>query len=284
MNRRAVSRAERRVTTAFAVTVVAALALAVVYWRGGQPQAEGTLLAAALGGLAYGIVTWAHWAMPSETVVEEREELASTEAERRALVDDLVVGTERIGRRGLLGRMLGAAVAALGVAATFPVRSLGPAPGDSLRRTAWRRGSRLVTGDGRPVTTQDLEVGGVVTVFPEGSAGRPDSQTLLIRLAPDELRPRPGREDWAPEGHVAYSKICTHAGCPVGLYEAQSHLLLCPCHQSTFEVTDGARPVFGPAPRSLPQLALEVDPDGFLRARGDYDEPVGPGYWDWERS
>ena len=274
------SRAERRVAAAFAVTVVAALALAVVYWRGGQPQAEGILLGLALGGLAYGIVTWAHVAMPSGPVVGEREELGSPEAVRRAFTENLAAGAEQIGRRRLLGRMLGAGVGALGLAALFPVRSLGPSPGGSLRRTAWRRGSRLVTGDGRPVTTQDLEVGGVITVFPDGHAGRADSQTLLIRVAPGELRPRPGREDWAPEGYVAYSKICTHAGCPVGLYQASSHLLLCPCHQSTFDVVDGARPVFGPATRSLPQLALEVDSAGFLQARDDYDEPVGPGYWE----
>jgi ubiquinol-cytochrome c reductase iron-sulfur subunit len=274
------SRAERRVATAFATTVVAALGLAVVYWQGGQPQAEGILLALALAGLAYGIVTWAHTAMPSDVVIGEREELASTDAERRAFADDLVAGAERIGRRSLLGRMLGAAVGALGIAAFFPIRSLGPSPGDSLRRTAWRRGSRLVTEDGQPVTVSDLEVGGVVTVFPEGHADQPDSQTLLIRMRPDDLRPRAGREDWTPDGHVAYSKICTHAGCPVGLYQAGSHLLLCPCHQSTFDVADGARPVFGPATRSLPQLALDVDPTGVLRARGDYDEPVGPGYWE----
>ena len=261
------------------VSPVAALALAVVYWRGGQPQAEGALLAVALGGLAYGIITWAHVGMPAGSVVGEREGLSSAVSDRRAFAEDLDAGTEQIGRRGLLGRMLGAALGALGLAALFPIRSLGPAPGDSLRRTAWRRGSRLVTGDGRPINVSELEAGGVVTVFPEGHAGRADSQTLLVRVAPGELRPRPGRDDWAPEGYVAYSKICTHAGCPVGLYQARFHLLLCPCHQSTFDVLDGARPIFGPATRSLPQLALEIDSAGFLRARGDYDEPVGPGYW-----
>ena len=114
--------AERRVATAFAVTIAAALALAVVYWRGGQPQAEGVLLAVALGGLAYGIVTWAHVGMPTGEVVGEREDLASADPERRGFTDDLEAGTERIGRRGLLGRMLGAAVGALGLAAGCAVR------------------------------------------------------------------------------------------------------------------------------------------------------------------
>ena len=271
---------ERRVAIAFCTTMLAALGLAAVYWRGGQPQAEGTLLAVALGGLAYGIVTWAYGSMPMEPATGEREELASEEPERRAFVADLEAGKEQIGRRRLLGRLLAAALGALGVAALFPVRSLGPSPGRSLLRTAWRRGSRLVTAEGRLVRVGDLEVGGVLTVFPEGHAGRADSQTLLIRVDPSDLRPRTGREDWAPGGHVAYSKICTHAGCPVGLYEATTHELLCPCHQSTFDALDGARPVFGPATRSLPQLALVEGEDGYLHAQGDYEEPVGPGFWE----
>ena len=78
---------------------------------------------------------------------------------------------------------------------------------------------------------------------------------------------------------IAYSKICTHVGCPVGLYQADTHELLCPCHQSTFDVLDGARPRFGPATRSLPQLPLAVDGDGFLTAQSDFTEPVGPGFW-----
>jgi ubiquinol-cytochrome c reductase iron-sulfur subunit len=102
---------------------------------------------------------------------------------------------------------------------------------------------------------------------------------VLVRVEASRLRPRPGRETWAPEGNVAYSKICTHVGCPVGLYQAPTHELVCPCHQSTFDVLDGARPKFGPATRSLPQLPLAVDQEGFLVAQGDFDEPVGPGYW-----
>jgi ubiquinol-cytochrome c reductase iron-sulfur subunit len=271
---------EGRAAAGFGLTVAAAAGLIGVYLQGGQPQAEGALLALALGGLGYGIVTWAHGAMPTGHVTGKREELASEEPERRGFIADLEAGKEQIGRRKLLGRLLAAALGALGVAALFPVRSLGPSPGRDLRRTAWRKGSRLVTADGRLVRAGDLEVGGVLTVFPEGHAGRADSQTLLIRVDGERLRPREGRADWAPGGHVAYSKICTHAGCPVGLYEASSHQLLCPCHQSTFDVLDGARPVFGPATRSLPQLALTESEDGFLRARGDYEEPVGPGFWE----
>jgi ubiquinol-cytochrome c reductase iron-sulfur subunit len=98
-------------------------------------------------------------------------------------------------------------------------------------------------------------------------------------VEPGLLQPVKGRETWSPQGFVAYSKICTHAGCPVGLYQAQLHELLCPCHQSNFDVLSGARPLFGPAAVALPQLPLRITPDGFLAATGDFSEPVGPYFW-----
>jgi ubiquinol-cytochrome c reductase iron-sulfur subunit len=121
-------------------------------------------------------------------------------------------------------------------------------------------------------------------VLPEGEVGHADSQTLIIRVRPEDLQLAADRRDWAPDGVVAYSKICTHAGCPVGLYRAQAHELLCPCHQSTFDVLRGAVPVFGPAARPLPQLPLEVDDEGYLVARGDFPEPVGPSFWNMTHS
>jgi ubiquinol-cytochrome c reductase iron-sulfur subunit len=161
----------------------------------------------------------------------------------------------------------------------FPIRSLGPAPGRALLTTAWHPGARLVDQDGRLIRTDTLEVGGTLTAFPEHAEHAADAQVVLIRVADGLLEPRPGRETWSPRGYVAYSKICPHVGCPVGLYQADTHELLCPCHQSTFDVLDGARPNFGPATRSLPQLPLEIDREGFLVAQADFDEPVGPGFW-----
>jgi ubiquinol-cytochrome c reductase iron-sulfur subunit len=118
-------------------------------------------------------------------------------------------------------------------------------------------------------------------VFPEDDIGGADSQTILIRPALTALpATRPGRDNWGPAGYLAYSKVCTHAGCPVGLYQEETQQLLCPCHQSLFDVLDGAEPVFGPAPRPLPQLPLYVDQHGVLRAQADYDEPIGPGFWE----
>jgi ubiquinol-cytochrome c reductase iron-sulfur subunit len=191
-------------------------------------------------------------------------------------------GTRGLKRRRMLTGLAGAAFAALGGALLFPVRSLGPRPGRDLKRTDFRGGPvRVVTEDGTPVRPEDLEVDGVLTVWPEGHVGASDSPTLLIRTRPtQELRLGDRQIGWVVDGIVAYSKLCTHTGCPVGLYQADEALLLCPCHQSTFDVLRGAKPIFGPAARSLPQLPLDVDGDGYLIATGDFEEPVGPGFWD----
>ena len=125
----------------------------------------------------------------------------------------------------------------------------------------------------------DVPLDGLVTVFPEGSPDSGDGQAVLMQVDPGLIQPRPGREDWSPSGFIAYSKVCTHAGCPVGLYQAEAHELLCPCHQSTFDVLNGAKPLFGPAAGALPQLPLTIDSDGILRATGDFSSPVGPVFW-----
>jgi ubiquinol-cytochrome c reductase iron-sulfur subunit len=271
-------RAERRVAISFLVCAAAAVGLAVVYLRGGDPQLEGVLLAVALGGLAVGFVMWANHLMPRGPFVDERHDPAATEEE----LEEMEADVERGGiltRRKLILRTLAVAVGGLGAAALFPIRSLGPNPGTSLVRTPWRDGLRLVTEDGRPVRIEEVPVEGLVTVFPEGHPGSADGQAVLVRVAPGLISPLPGREDWAPAGFVAYSKVCTHAGCPVGLYQAESHELLCPCHQSSFDVLHHATPTFGPAAAPLPQLPLRIDTGGFLVARGDFSEPVGPVFW-----
>jgi ubiquinol-cytochrome c reductase iron-sulfur subunit len=270
---------ERLATAGFAVCVVAALALAVVYRRGGQPQLEGALLAVALGGLGFGLVTWARRLLPHQEEFEDREVLPTTDEERSRL-HETFEADEVIARRPLLVRMLAGAVGALGLAALFPIRSLGPHPRNTLERTPWERGRRLVNGEGHPVRAADIAVDGVVTVFPEGDVGSADGQAVLIRVRRGLIKPVPGREGWAPQGLIAYSKVCTHAGCPVGLYQADIHQLLCPCHQSSFDVLRGARPAFGPAARALPQLPLGIDVEGFLVAEGEFSEPVGPAWWD----
>jgi ubiquinol-cytochrome c reductase iron-sulfur subunit len=151
-----------------------------------------------------------------------------------------------------------------------------------MATTEWRRGVRLIRQNGTPVRLGDLQVGAIESVFPDVDHGTKlaDSPTLLIRMRPEELNVVEGREDWSFDGHIAYSSICTHLGCPVKLYEQQTHHLFCPCHQSTFAANDGAKVVFGPAARALPQLAISVDEEGYFVAQGDYDEAVGPSYWE----
>lgn len=273
---------ERRIVIALMASTAAALALTAVYVRGGQPQLEGALLAVSLGGMGVAVILWAKHLFADGEVTGERTPFGSPDEEQEAAATTFQHGGEPFTRRRFLTRLLGVAAGAFGIAALFPIRSLGPTPGRSLFRTAWAPGVRVVREDGRPVKVGDVEVGNVLTVFPEGHK-REDSATVLVRVEPGAVKSRPGREDWSPEGHVAYSKICTHVGCPVGLYRESTHELLCPCHQSTFNVLDGARPVLGPATRSLPQLPLEVDPDGFLVASSDYTEPVGPAFWNRER-
>jgi ubiquinol-cytochrome c reductase iron-sulfur subunit len=274
-----VKRPERPVALALVFSTLAALGLTVVYWLGGQPQIEGVLLAIALGGLGGALILWDRGLLPDEQIEDPRH-LPSAAEDRTAVQAYLEEGGKEIGRRRFLARLLGLAAAALGLAAVFPIRSLGRAPGLTLFRTSWRPGSLVVDESGATVGADQLSVGSVITVFPQGHEGSPDSQAVLIRVEDGALQLPPDRAGGAPGGLVAYSKVCTHAGCPVGLYETETHQLLCPCHQSTFDVLQGARPVFGPAARPLPQLPLEIGPDGLLRATGDFTEPVGPGFWE----
>jgi ubiquinol-cytochrome c reductase iron-sulfur subunit len=274
-------RVERGATLCFLVSMVAAVGLAVTYWQGGDTQLEGVLLAVVTGGIGVGIVLWAKHFMPGEEVAEDRESLASSEEDVAAFRADYEAGGSSLRSRRLLLASAGGALAAFGGALLFPIRSLGPRPGTGLKRTPFADGVRVVQEDGNPLKPSDLAPGGVVTVWPDGHVDAPDSPTLLIRTYEDqEIRPRPGRERWTVHGIVAYSKLCTHVGCPVGLYQSEEGLLLCPCHQSTFDILDGARPIFGPAARSLPQLPLGLDDEGYLIATADFSSPVGPGFWD----
>jgi len=266
--------AEGVVVLLFFASAAAAIGLAAVYWRGGQPQAEGVLLATSFGAFGAAFVVWAHRLLPSDPRTEAREPLVSPPSEQEGFQESLERGGEITRRRLIIGA-LGSAVVAIGAALLFPVRSLGPRPGNALDHTPWHAGSTVVTSDGTPVRAADVPLDSLLTVFPAGGESAADAPAVLMRVDPGLL---PGTAG-APEGLIAFSKICTHAGCPVGLYEASSHELLCPCHQSAFAVLDNAKPVSGPADRRLPQLPLEIGADGVLRAQGDFDAPVGPRTW-----
>jgi ubiquinol-cytochrome c reductase iron-sulfur subunit len=271
---------ERPIAAMLVLSIAGSLALVAVYAAGGHPQLEGVLLAVSLGMLGAAVIAWVLRLLPHEEVTDVREPEPSSTEVRAAATSALERGEEQLTGRRTLARLLLGALAALALVVFFPVRSLGPRPGRSMFHTEWGPGEYVVDAGGRRVRDGQLEVGSVITVFPEGRAGSPVSQALLIRIDPALLRLPPGRETWAPKGYIAFSKICTHAGCPVGLYRAAAHQLLCPCHQSTFDVLRGAVPVFGPTTRALPQLPLQIDADGFLRATGDFSAPVGPGFWE----
>jgi ubiquinol-cytochrome c reductase iron-sulfur subunit len=196
-----------------------------------------------------------------------------------AVAESLSRGIEPMARRPFLFKMLGAVGGIFGIAAIFPLASLGPRPHRDLYQTDWGTGTRAVTEDGTPVKPGDLPVNGIMTVFPENGLDDALSATLLMNLGNAPFVVEPGRESWHIGGIVAFSKICTHAGCPAGLYNVQTHQLICPCHQSTFDVLENCKPVFGPASRALPQLPLTVNSDGYVVSQSDYTEPVGPGFW-----
>jgi ubiquinol-cytochrome c reductase iron-sulfur subunit len=253
-----------------------------LYWVGGQTQWEAIFGGVGFCAFGFGLSAWGKYLLPQGPFVEDRHALASSQSE----VDAMAAAIEDRGkmvfhRRGLLGTILGAGAGVMGVVLTFPlIRSLGPQPKKTFDVTDWRPGSYLVDLDGKRVHQADLEVGGALTVFPAGFEGSSVSQTMLVRAEKTDVVTMPGRETWGPKGYVAYSKMCTHAGCPVGLYQQLTQQLLCPCHQSLFDVKTGANPVFGPAPRPLPQLPLMIDSGGFLVAQAGYDQPVGPGFWE----
>lgn len=271
-------RAERTVLLAFVVTLVSGLLLLLLYAAGGNTQLEGILLTLCLGGLGVGIVLWAQELMSGEVRIEERHRLgggeAASEALAEALVDERGFSRRRMLQLGLLGALGG-----LASALVIPVLSLGPAPGRSLFETPWKRGLRLVDFDNQPVRADAIPQDGVATVFPEGFPGNAEAQTILIHAGTDRLQLAGEAAKLAPQGFVAYSKVCTHAGCPVGLYRASQGSLICPCHQSTFDVLHGAVPTFGPAARPLPQLPIRLEADGTFTALGDFPEPVGPSFW-----
>ena len=240
--------------------------------------------------IGIGAVHWAKTLMPDQEVIAYRHELKSEPQDRDALVKTAKEGAEAagLGRRPLIKRSLIGAVALSGLPAVIMLRDLGPLPGKSLEQTSWKTGTRLVTDPGdRPIKASDLEVGAVAQVLPELLPGQKRTledigkdAVLLIRLRPAEFQLNAERLSWTHEGIIAFSKICSHMGCAVALYEQTTKHLLCPCHQSTFDVTRAAKVIFGPSARPLPQLAITVDAEGNLIAKQPFTEAVGPSFWE----
>jgi ubiquinol-cytochrome c reductase iron-sulfur subunit len=244
-----------------------------------------------LMGIGIGAVHWAKTLMPDTEVTEARHiTRGSDEVRARAIeIIKLADGESGFSRRKLIRRSLYGALAFFPLPAIMLFGDLGPNPGDSLRHTMWKKGTRLTKDPtGTPIKASDVTIGSVFHVIPEGLnelehhklEEKAKAAVLLVRLEPSDLNEAEDRKSWSYDGIVAYSKICTHVGCPVALYEQHTHSLLCPCHQSTFDVTNACKVTFGPATRALPQLPIAVDSEGYLIAQSDFTEPVGPSFWE----
>jgi ubiquinol-cytochrome c reductase iron-sulfur subunit len=243
------------------------------------------MLLLAFASLGTGLLLWARYLLPGHDITASRGHHVSDPEERAAIVESLSRGTEAmLSRRGfLLKKVLVPVGGIFGLAAIWPLASLGTRPGQALYHTKWYPGARLVTEDGNALHVDDVMVDGLLTVFPEGYINDPASAAVVLNIGGAPIQARSGQADFevvsGANGIVAFSKICTHAGCAVSLFNVLSMQLICPCHQSTFNILQDCQPVFGPASRPLPQLPLLVRPDGYLIARTDFVEPVGPGFW-----
>ncbi len=302
-------KAERLVVACFLLATLAGFGFLVAYALIGVGSIDAALHSNLfLGGtlslmmllLGVGAVIWVRHLMPAVQLTEQRHPFASDPANRAAFKETFDEGTEasQFVKRPLVRRSLMLATLPLAVAPIFLLRDLGPLPGTSLDHTVWRKGLRLlVYGTGRPITPAEFSSpGGIISVGPEGYLTNDDDMAkaavVIIKFRPGELvfgpPARPGAAstpnkvvpNWTVDNIVAYSKICTHVGCPAALYEQTTHHILCPCHQSTFDATQGARVLFGPATRPLPQLPIGLDSQGYLIALSDFNEPVGPSFWE----
>jgi ubiquinol-cytochrome c reductase iron-sulfur subunit len=278
-------RMEYLISVFFAITGACGIGIMIVYYGGGQTQWAGALLALATACLGTGLLLWARWLLPGHDITASRGVHVSDPEERAAVVASLGRGTDALlDRRGFLAKKVLVPVGGIfGIALLWPLASLGVRPGRALYHTKWYSGARLVTEDGNPVHVDDVMVDGLLTVFPEGYVDDASSPAILLNIGGAPVQARPGQAGFevksGANGLVCFSKICTHAGCAVSLFNVLSMQLICPCHQSTFNILQDCKPVFGPAPRPLPQLPLGVGPDGYLIAESDFIEPIGPGFW-----
>jgi ubiquinol-cytochrome c reductase iron-sulfur subunit len=282
-------RAENIVLLLFGCATVCGVGALVVYaWDAIPNQTQ--FLGLALG-LAFAFISAACIVIAKRLVVTEEieEEYGTTHPDEQEELDQLVDQSgSRITRKRLLFLAGAGAGTALGAALLAPAASLGPVfDVSSLYRTPWRRGVRLVDEAGRALRADDIERGTFYTAYPEhADREQMGAPVVVVRLEPAQLHLPDGRRGWAPGGIVAYSKICTHAGCAIALYRKPTFpdvepgpALVCPCHYSTFDVTNGGSVLFGPAGRPLPQLPLAIDGSGGLRAAGNFSGAVGPSWW-----
>jgi ubiquinol-cytochrome c reductase iron-sulfur subunit len=290
---KAEKKAERQVYTFFYLSIVGSIFAVASYMAFPIEDGDsgslrlhtmmlGIGIVLALFGLGLGAVHWSKSLMANHEGVDLRHPVRGSDETRARAVEIFKEANEEsgFGRRTLVRNTLLGALVAFPLPAVVLFRGWGPQdenPVELLEHTMWEKGARLT-----------LDPSGLpIHVIPEGLnesehrlEEKAKASVLLMRLDPSKLKESPERAGWSYDGIVAYSKICTHVGCPVALYEQQTHHLLCPCHQSTFDVTEECKVIFGPAKRALPQLPIAVDADGYLIAQSDFHEPVGPSFWE----
>ena len=297
--------AEKQIAAMFGVSVIGAIM--AVWGFFAFPIIDGDLsatrnnalwmglgMALSMLGIGFGAVHWAKTLMPDNEVSEMRHQARSSDETRAQALEivKLADGESGFTRRKLIRRSMYGAIAFFPIPAIIIFGDLGPVVGDTLRHTMWKPGTRLTKDPtGIPIKASDVTIGSVFHVIPEGLSEMEEHKleekakaaVLLVRVNPSDLNEDPAKADWSYQGIVAYSKICTHVGCPVALYEQHTHHLLCPCHQSTFDLANHCEVVFGPASRPLPQLPIAVDAEGYLIAQSDFLDPVGPSFWDMRK-
>jgi ubiquinol-cytochrome c reductase iron-sulfur subunit len=305
IDERAAKRSERTVALLFTVSMLATIGFIASYvaiphdksifvWPIGHINALnfalGLTLGLALFCIGAGAVHWARTLMSDHELTDERHSTAAPEDVREKVFEDFRQGVKDsgIGRRKLIRNTMLGALTLVPLSGVVLLRDLGPLPETKLRHTMWKKGLLLVNmNTNEPLRPEDVTVGSLTFAKPEGLEEHDHdfqkeiakAALMIVRLEPEDIKDK--RElEWSHEGIVAYSKICTHVGCPISLYEQQTHHVLCPCHQSTFDLADGARVIFGPAGHALPQLRIGVNDEGYLEALGDFEEPVGPAFWE----
>jgi ubiquinol-cytochrome c reductase iron-sulfur subunit len=306
---KAADRVERQVSTMFGLAGLLTLGSCVAYIAiprdatlqfgplsgNANNLTIGLTLGVALFLIGAGAIQWAKKMMVDTEIAEDRHDAHSSPEQKADIIEGFQLGVAESGftRRKMIRRSLIAAMGLLGLPAIVFLRDLGPLPGRSLFETIWAKGIRVVNDVTlRPIKPSDLIVGQLVNAAPANLApmeevsaveyqnAKAKAAVIVVRIAPDKIRPPAGRENWGIDGILCYSKICTHVGCPISLYEQTTHHVLCPCHQSTFDLADGAKVIFGPAARPLPQLPLAVDAEGYLVAQSGFTEPVGASFWE----
>jgi ubiquinol-cytochrome c reductase iron-sulfur subunit len=300
-------RTERQISGMFLVAAALFVGFFVAYFTididatflnwSAQNFAFGMTLGGGLLLIGVGIIQWAKKLMGDHEMIEMRHPAASSEEDRVAVLKDLNAGINEsgFGRRPMLRNSLFLSMGMLALPSIALLRDLGPLP-HSQRKTVWTKGMRLVNDvTGTPIKPGDLQVGQLVNgepavVYETDADGQPvlhgtellqvksKAAIIVVRMRPEDITPDKGKENWGVDGILCYSKICTHVGCPISLWEQQTHHLLCPCHQSTFDLGDNGKVIFGPAARSLPQLPLGVDDEGYLIAMSDFPEIIAPSY------